>query len=247
MNYLIAIILGTLHSGGWNTSWHPYSGFAIMSGILLVATFFVYSLSVLKAGMAVTAVSGKMSVIIPVCAGLIFWGENAGFVKLGGILLALAAFILTLYRKNDPLRVRGALFLPLLLFLGNGMNDVIFKWSGQLYLDSGNHISFLTQAFGVSFAAGCAVLMVSSLAGRQRWDLKSAGAGILLGILNWYSTWFFLAGVDASEVSVFVPVFNASLIVLVAMAGIFFFREKMSWLNLSGLLLAVAAIVAMVL
>jgi len=73
---------------------------------------------------------------------------------------------------------------------------------------------------------------------------KDLLAGILLGIFNWYSTYFFIKGLYVLPISVFVPVFNAALVLIAAVSGYFFFGEKLSVLNRLGIGLAVLAIAA---
>lgn len=249
INYLVAVILGfsmdrDAFAAAADIHQQPWFYWSLLSGVLLIATFFAYSYSVQKAGLAITGVSGKMSVVIPVMTGFFIFHETAGWLKIFGIILALLAFYLTLKKSGEKKQVTkaGYLLLPVLVFLGNGLNDSIFNISHELYIQQ-DHIIYLTFAFGASLMIGIIISIFKMIIYKKIPDLRSITAGIILGIMNWFSTWLFLKGLGHFDVSVFVPVFNASLIVLASLSGLLFFREKMSKINIAGLILTVIAIV----
>jgi uncharacterized membrane protein len=62
-------------------------------------------------------------------------------------------------------------------------------------------------------------------------------------LLNWYSTLYFLKGLDIFQVSFFVPVFNVGVVALSAITGYMVFKEKLSRMNWIGIVLAILAIV----
>lgn len=247
VNYLVASGLGFMlcPAGTIITSFYQQSWFvlSLLSGFLLAATFIVYALSAQRSGVAVTSVSGKMSVVIPVLLGLMWYNEPAGWGKILGIVLALAAFYLTFVRKGEKF-IKGAYIFPLLLFVGNGINDGILKVAEQDYLQN-DFIFFLATAFTVSLIIGTTVLAVRSVVRKQLPNLRSIIAGIALGLVNWYSTYFFLMGLHHFDVSYFVPLFNVSIVTTGALAGAVFFREKLRMINWIGIAIAMAAIVLM--
>ena len=131
VNYLFAAILGLLmYKGDLSLSdipsspWLPFSG---IIGITFITVFFVFALSAQKAGIAVTSVSSKMSVVIPVSIGIMAYGELLTTVKLAGIIASLLAFYLTFRKKEKVKADWRILILPVLLFLGNGANDTLTK------------------------------------------------------------------------------------------------------------------------
>ncbi len=246
INYLVATLCGyfsaperiTLHQA-LDKPWIVY---AAISGILLIATFFVYAISTQKVGIAITSVSGKMSVIIPVLFGFIMFHEVATYLRIVGILLALAAFYLTLMRTSAQKAQSRYLVLPILLFFGNGFNDSIFNISQELYIRN-DFTNYLTVAFGVSLCIGIIVWVIKAFVKKQKIYLRSIIAGIILGLLNWYSTYFFLVGLSLFDVSVFVPVFNVCIVTISALVGTVFYKEKLSTINIIGIVLAMVSIV----
>jgi drug/metabolite transporter (DMT)-like permease len=96
VNYLVASLLGyftaaqrILFPQVFSSDWFVY---AVVSGIFLMATFYIYGISTQKVGIAITSVSGKMSVVIPVLVGFIWFKEDFNWMRITGIALAMAAF-----------------------------------------------------------------------------------------------------------------------------------------------------------
>ncbi|HNX07927.1 MAG TPA: DMT family transporter [Bacteroidales bacterium] len=246
VNYLTAVIIGYLSTAeNFSTQFvaeKPWFYLSIISGGLLIVTFLVYAYSIQKVGIAITSVSGKMSVIIPVLLGLLVFHEEASWIRIIGIVIALAAFYLTLI-KNREQKAKAIFFVfPLLLFLGNGFNDSLLKISQEFYIQN-DFSMFLTIAFGVSLLAGGIIISFLLITKKQKLHYKNILAGIILGILNWYSTYFFFAGLAHFDVSVFIPVFNASVVCIAALTGYWFFKERLSSVNIIGITLAVVAII----
>ncbi|HSG68721.1 MAG TPA: hypothetical protein VK994_08440, partial [Bacteroidales bacterium] len=105
VNYIVATIFGFIIYNG-EVSVEIVTGkawlvFAILLGITFISTFFVFALSSQKVGVALTSVASKMSVVIPVIAGLIFLDEKINLPAGGGVAVALIAFYLTLGKGSN--------------------------------------------------------------------------------------------------------------------------------------------------
>jgi multidrug transporter EmrE-like cation transporter len=216
---------------------------AAITGVAFILTFFVFAVSTQKVGVAMTVVSGKMSIVLSVAVGVFLIAEPFSFLQFLGIIAALVAFYLTNKGRSEEHVDKKYLFLPVLIFLGTGANDSLMKLSGVYYSDR-NEIEFLTVTFFTSFTIGLGILLYQKLLNFLKITWKDLLVGILLGIFNWYSTYFFIKGLYVLPISVFVPVFNAALVLIAAVSGYFFFGEKLSVLNRLGIGLAVLAIAA---
>ena len=182
-----------------------------------------------------------MSVVIPVILGFLIFGDSAGIVKIIGIVIGLAAFYLTT-KKEKTIKVnKSYLFLPLLLFLVVGINDSLLKAAEHFYITD-DFVLFLATSFGFALIFGLFVFIFKSTKQKKQFALKNIIAGIILGILNWYSTLFFLKGLDVFQVTVFIPVFNIGVVTLASLIGFLIFKEKLSKTNIAGIVLAVIAI-----
>jgi drug/metabolite transporter (DMT)-like permease len=245
VNYAIASLLGyftapekIVISQVISNDWFIFS---VISGFFLIMTFYIYGLSTQKAGIAITSVSGKMSVVIPVMVGFVWFKEDYNWIRICGIVLAIIAFYLTLMRKTGRKTERLYFVLPILLFLGNGINDSLFKISQQLYI-KGDFSSFLTIAFSVSLIIGTIVMVPRLFIMKLKMKWVSILAGIILGLFNWFSTYFFLVGLSHFDVSVFIPVFNVSIVTIAAIIGFLFYREKISKPMIIGIILSLISI-----
>jgi len=247
VNYLLASTLGYFSRGETESincmACHSWFLMAVITGLTFILTFFVFAVSTQKVGVAMTVVSGKMSIVLSVAVGYFLLAESISFLQVLGIIAALVAFYLTNVGRAEKNIEKRYLYLPLLIFLGTGANDSLMKLSGVYYIDR-NEIDFLTIAFFTAFIVG--LLFVLSLIVKRTIKItwKDIVAGMLLGVVNWYSTYFFILGLFEMPISLFIPVFNAALVFIAAVTGFFVFKEKLSLTNRIGILLAVMAITA---
>lgn len=247
LNYLVASLFGFFSSQKTTTIssmiHEPWVIMAVFTGIAFILTFFVFALSTQKVGVALTVVSGKMSIIISVAVGFLLLSEPLGYMKILGIGVAILAFFLTNMGRGEAHIDKKYLFLPVLIFLSTGANDSLMKLSGVYYANR-NEIEYLTVTFFISFMIGFLLLLFQFCKKALKISWKDIIAGLLLGIMNWFSTYFFIKGLFMIPISLFVPVFNSALVFIAGIAGFFFFGEKLSVINRIGILLAVIAIAA---
>lgn len=245
VNYLVAAVMCLLFFNGPVAfseiplrSWFPYAG---LIGFTFILVFLVFALSAQKAGIAVTSVSSKMSVVIPVSVGIMAYAEPLNAFKLTGIIASLLAFYLTFRKKQEQRIDKRVLILPVLLFLGNGANDTLTKHA-QMFHVGDETLLFLGTVFLSSMVIGSVILLSKSMKNKQPILGRNLLAGLWLGFLNFFSSYFFLLSLGIFESSVFFPVFNVSIVSLSALAGFFFFRERLSPINWAGIALALCAI-----
>lgn len=246
VNYLVASVFGFLSEPEafhfFDIPSRPWFSMAILVGITLILGFNLFALSAAKAGVVITAIASRMSVLIPVLAGFILFGEPMGILKLTGIILALFAFYLT-FLKKDKVRINlQVILLPLLMFIVMGTNDTLMKVA-QTFSIGRDFVLFLSTSFLISLILGTIVLIIKSK--NEIFAYKNILAGIVLGLLNWYSTYYFLKGLELFDVSIVVPVINVGIVALSSIAGYFFFREKLTKINWIGIFIAMAAIFMM--
>jgi drug/metabolite transporter (DMT)-like permease len=245
-NYLVASVLGFLMSdidSAQSVISKPWFLYSMLVGVSLIVTFNVFGISSQKAGIAITAVASKMSIVIPIFIGILFYSDTIGFIKAGGIAAALLSFYLILQKNKSGKNIKKwILLLPLLLFLGNGINDSLLKHSERNYIH-GDTISFLAVAFFFSLIIGIIILIIQLISGKTKIRIKNIFAGIILGLLNWGSTYYFLLGLGIFKNSFIFPVFNVSVVGISALTGYFAFREKLSTRNWIGVTLAAISII----
>jgi len=124
VNYFVACLLGfaLLNNFKKNSEIHEqlWFPFALIVGFFLMYAFIIFALSSQKAGISITAVSSKMSVIIPVSIGIYIYKDPFSILKGIGIILALTAFYFTFKKDKKSEINKKYIWLPVLLFIGTG-------------------------------------------------------------------------------------------------------------------------------
>ena len=244
-NYLVASSFGFFSQAG-NFKFNqipdePWFYTALIVGLTLIVAFHLFALSAQYAGVAITAISSRMSVIIPVTLGFLIFGDTASPYKIIGIFIGLAAFYFTFKKDKPIIKSTGYAMLPILLLLAVGTNDSMMKVAEHYYIKD-NFVLFLSTAFSVALIIGLLVMLIRRKLTVKTFAVKNLVAGLVLGLLNWYSTLYFLKGLDIFQVSFFVPIFNVGVVALSALTGYLIFKEKLSKLNWLGIALAIVAI-----
>jgi drug/metabolite transporter (DMT)-like permease len=244
-NYLLASAFGYFSQGETfslsSITHQPWFFMAVLTGMTFILTFVVFAVSTQRVGVAMTVISSKMSIVLSVVVGFLLLSEPFSILKILGIIAALAAFLLTNRGRTEVNVDKKYLYLPVMIFFGTGANDILMKLSGVFYADL-DEIQFLTITFFTAFVIGTGLLAKEILRTSLKIKWIDIAAGILLGIFNWYSTYFFIKGLYILPISLFIPVFNAAIVFIAAVSGNLFFKEKLSAINRIGILLALLAI-----
>jgi len=248
VNYLIASITGFIAYQGTvqiseitNASWIWYSVFL---GALFIIIFNVMALTSQKNGLSVAAVASKMSLVIPVVFGIWLYNESLGWLKIVGIIIALASVYLVSVRSKDGLPLqKGYFILPLLLFLGSGTIDTVLKYAEKMRVPDGEEPLFSAICFTMAFGIGILVLIYEAIYGRWlHW--KSVVAGVALGVPNYFSIYFIIKALKTDlESSVLFPINHVGTVLFTALLGFVIFKERLLPQNYWGISLAVVAIV----
>ncbi len=244
INYLTATIFGfslmmrfnlrPIHEG---IQWIP---FAVCLGILFIAMFYLIGLSSQKAGITVTTLANKLSLVFPVFFSLIWFNETVTAYKYIGLATAIAAVIATLYKKDLKKVKMPAIILPLVIFIGSGFTDSFIKYIQATQLSAIDTGSFSTIVFLVSFICGTVLLFTRPGHMLSKLTTSTFLLGILLGMVNFGSLYFFINALNKSGLgsSLIFTINNLLIVALSAAAGHFIFREQMNRVNLAGFILA---------
>ena len=245
INYLIASICGLLIAPITDFQVEildkPWFYYAIGIGIIFIATFLLFALSSQKAGVAITAVFSKMSVIIPVIMGIFLYSESLNLLKIAGIIFTFAAFFLVFYKKESSKIQWAVIILPILIFFGNGFIDTMLKYIEYHFIK--NDINFfLTVIFITAFISGFIVLLGKFAKTRKMFTLNTFIGGTVLGLLNYATTYFMIMAMSKFESNVLFPIQNVGIVMVSALFGLILFREKLSLINWIGIFAAISAI-----
>jgi len=252
-NYITCVITGSVVNGSFpvngevvQTPWFPW---ACMMGILFVSIFNIVGITTQKAGVAVASVANKLSLIIPVVLSVYLYQETVAGWKLAGVILALLAVVLTCYpnrlqETGKSRRTAWVVLLPFVLFIGSGLLDALINHVQKLYVTDENKNAYLISGFLSAATIGSLLLGIQYTTGRIRFSRKDLLAGILIGIPNYFSIWCLVRFLKISpwQSSASIPVNNMGIVLFSTLVAWLLFREKLSRINWTGIVLSVIAI-----
>lgn len=227
----------------------PWFGWAILMGTTFVTLFNLIAYTARKVGVAVTSVANKLSLIIPFGFSILLYNETASLIQISGIILAMAAVILTCYPSEQnsfdhTLKRSMLILLPAILFFGSGLLDTMIKYVEHSFLDGTNNNDYLIMSFLSAGTIGLIVLIGSLITGKLRFDWRAIPAGIILGIPNYFSIWTLIETLkqNPSRSGVIIPVINMGIVLFSSVAAWLIFRERLSIINWIGIVLSLIAI-----
>ncbi len=248
INYITAALMG-FAIGGLPAKSDIDAGWihlAVIIGILFIVMFFVIALSTQKAGIAVTSVASKMSVVIPITFSIIYFKESVSILKIAGIVMALISVFLTTYdREKASKHGIQVVMLPVILFLGAGLIDSLIKYTQEVKLPGQNTIVFSSVLFSISAITG----LIFSIFRREKIERKrlsfTAVTGVILGIVNFGSLYGIIMALQSNVFDSYVifGINHMGIVVLSILIALVFFREKLSNLNKAGVILSVITII----
>ena len=222
-----------------------------LTGAFLLGAFFILIFNLMaatsqKLGVSVASVATKMSLAIPVIAGLILYEEHLNTMQFIGIGLALFAVYFTAYKEKRPgLKAElRTMILPLLVFLGSGIIDTSLKYLQHTLIPENEYSLFSAVVFGFAGLTGILVLLIKKPETLIRHKSVNILGGIALGIPNFFSIYFLLRALKSdglNSASVF-TLNNVGIVMLTTLMGIVLFRESLSRKNWIGILLAIISI-----
>lgn len=255
VNYFVAASLGLINYEGVidpiQVVKQPWFRIAIVLGLLFISIFNMIAVTTQKMGVSVASVANKMSVIIPVIAAVYLYGDSVTPAKVIGIFVALLAVYFTSIKKEEnsegqlsmPKPSLNQFVLPIIVFIGSGMIDLLINYAQMKHVEGPPDL-FLSSAFVSAGAGGLLMVLYQALVKKRKFQVKSIVAGVALGIPNYLSIYFLMKTLEANlfESSVVFPVVNIGVVLFSVVCAWLLFREKLSLINLTGIILSVIAI-----
>lgn len=251
-NYITCVVTGSFVNGGFpvtasnmQTNWFPW---ACLMGVLFISLFNIIAYTAQKAGVAVASVANKLSLVIPFLFSIYLYREAASWLKLAGIAVALTAVVMTCWPGRSDIsgkhRNQSILLMPVILFIGSGLLDTLIKYVEHSFLNGDNNNDFLVSAFASAATIGVLLVSVQLARGRQAISGKAVLMGVCLGIPNYFSIWCLVRVLKnyASNSSAIIPINNMGIVLFSTLVAWVLFKEKLSFINWVGVLLAVGAI-----
>jgi drug/metabolite transporter (DMT)-like permease len=228
-----------------DTGWFFYT---LLLGTLFIVVFKLMAITTQRIGLSVVSVATKMSVVIPILFGLLYYKEEISLFKISGIIAALLSVYLVSLKDKSGIKLRkGFLIIPMLVFLGSGIIDTSIKVLEETFVSQDDVSLFSSVIFLAAAMVGILLLLVQYMIKRFTFEGKSLIGGIALGIPNYLTIYFLVMALrsDLLDSSGIFTVNNVAIVTLSTIVGILFFMEKLNIKNWFGIFLALLSIILM--
>ncbi len=251
VNYFTAVCVAWISIGAFPLTYATTQldgfGMAMAVGATFIGGFVAVGIATQQIGMATTAVLQKMSLVAPVLIGIFFYSESLNFLKILGILAAIASIFLTTSAaekvENAEKNTFKLPFIAWVVFAMAILADIAIFLSNKFAPATASDPRLVATIFATAGVCGLVAVLVSIGRGGQKIALKNVLAGIALGIPNYGSIYFLLKALNSGlEGSAVFPMANVGVIFCATMVAFFIFREKLSVKNWLGIALALLAI-----
>ncbi len=243
-NYLTCLVIGiglnfrSLQSIQYE-NWMIYT---FLLGLIFIVTLALMAKATRKSGITSMVVSNKMSLVLPVCFGLLVLKEPVHWITFLGIGLCLTSLLMVTYRKESH-KNKIMFWLLFGVFLLSGTIDIGIAFLEDKYFGESSNFMIPTL-----FIFGSAVFWgipntIKTWHSNKETRKANIFWGILLGFPNFFSIFFLFKCLHDAPFpsSVVFPINNMGVIFIGFLASLAF-KEKLNKINYLGVLLALCAI-----
>lgn len=248
-NYFIASIFSIFfHDGQLNLTEITEKEWFIPTvslGFLFLTVFYITARTSQEIGVSVASVASKMSLVIPVLAGVMLYKEDLNLIKIFGIALALIAVYFSSLKDRTVTVKTGTLVLPILLFIGAGLVDTSIKYIQSTYVPKNEFPLFCAVVFGAAGIFGVLFILIRSYKVPLKMNFTNILGGICLGFFNYFTLYFLLRALqnEVFDSSSIFTINNVAVVLFSTLLGILLFKEKLIAKNWIGIGLAVISII----
>jgi drug/metabolite transporter (DMT)-like permease len=251
INYTVCLALGTLigNPGNWpfsaSTIASEWFKFDLLLGFLFIIGFNLTARSIQLAGITLTTMIQRMSLLITVSFTVIVFKERFGPFEFSGLILAIFA-IAAITNNNSVISFKHSGTIPLLLLLVmvfSAAIEIILFYVEKSGIVGNEQLAFTTHGFGIAAVLGWLTLIFHLLKGKLNLTRKDVIAGILLGLPNFFSIFLILKMLNQGwKGPILYPMINVTVLLLSTFTAILLFKERLNKMNWLGIILACASI-----
>lgn len=224
-NYITCFLLGAFRTGFGNLlpAGVPLGGtlgLGAISGLLYLLGFVFLQMNIRRNGVVMSTTFMKLGLLVPMVMAVFVFGEIPAAVQILGFVLAVAAIVLIHFEKGQStVAFKAGLILVL---LAGGSCDAMAK----VYEEIGNPAltnQYLAYSFGAAMIL-CVGLMLYKKERMGKWEILF---GALIGVPNYFTVRFLLRSLEDIPAVIVYPTFSVAAILLVTLAGVALFRERL--------------------
>ncbi len=241
MNYLTCLLLGAWYAGSQllplRSPGFPVTvGMGAVNGILYLAGFVLLQYNTRTNGVVLSSVFMKLGLLVPMSLSVFLFAETPTVMQCAGFVLAVSAILLINYEKGTSFS--GARLPLVLMLLAGGSGDAMSKVFA-VYGPAAHGELFLFYTFVSAFLL-CVVMILRK---KERPDKYALIFGVLVGIPNFFSAKFLLMALKHLPAVIVYPTFSVATMLVITLAGICLFKERLRRLQWLALTVILAALV----
>ena len=239
-------------------------GIIFALGILLPLVFVILGRAIESVGIIATDAAQRLSLIIPIVAAFLLFGEVLTTQRVIGVAIGFLALGLLVYRTPNSSSITAAAItapaptlsghsaaatpvIPISriptwgwllgVWIGYGVIDILFKQVAK------QGAAFPLTLF-LSFGLAALLLLGYLISQRVRWQPRALLAGLLLGGLNMGNIYAYVRAHQtlAESPSIVFTGMNIGVIAVATLVGVVAFKESLNKINMLGLLFAVICV-----
>lgn len=239
VNYITCTILSVLYSGIENVSINQGGlgltmGLGLVNGVLYLGGFVLLQINVKRNGVVMSTTFMKLGLLVPMICSMLIFGEKMSGLQGIGFLFAVISIVL-INSEKEKTTIQFKLGLMLLLLVG-GIADGMSKVFEEI--GNPNHSAFfLTFTFGMA----CILCWGMVIYKKEKVNKFHIIYGILIGIPNFFAANFLLKSLRTLPAVIAYPTFSVGTIIVVSLAGVLLFKEKLGkrqWTAILGIMAA---------
>lgn len=192
----------------------------LMNGVLLVVGLFLMQLSMRLSGVALTSLYGRLGVCVPLLFSIVFFKEWPTWLQVLGMASSLLSILWLFYQSKMSFQIGAVL---LIFMVASGLGDTMSKIYQVFAPDV-----LSSQYFFISFLVAMLLSLFLMILKKQTITKKEVLYGVMIGIPNYFSSFFLLLSLNDLPSIVVYPTYSTATIVTISLCGYVFFKEKVN-------------------
>lgn len=241
MNYVMCMAVAGAYTGYGNIfpavdGLGKTIGMGAINGILFLAGFVFLQMNVKKNGVVMSSIFMKLGLLVPMVLSIFLFGEIPAPLQIVGFVIAVVAiFMINMGGESGAVHAKWALIV---LLLSGGSADAMAKVYEEIGVPALSS-QFLFYTFAMAFLL-CVMLMVFK---KEKLGKMEVLYGLLVGVPNYFSARFLLKSLESVPAVIAYPTSSVGAILVITMAGVIFFGEKLTkrqWVAVGVIIAAIA-------
>ena len=241
VNYFIVslLLLGYYLVNGFPEITKGMLVLGLSTGCVFIIALYSYTKGLEMISVNLCMLSFRLSVVIPVIAAVILWGEVLSMSKLIGIALCLIAmvFMSSSETASKEVTLKKIVMVTLLIFILQGLTQILTQAIHYLKYDDVKEF-ILMLITTTAMVLGVLIMLFS----QKKTTMKEIKMGAFIGVVNTVCLVMILKTLTLVSAAVFWPVSGCSLVVLDILAAHFLWKENLSYKIVLGGCFAVSSI-----